>query len=75
MGGSKDPAINSASNLVMLCRACHLDDVEIHRIQAYREGLLLYAGDDPARIPVKLYAIGYVHLTAEGGYSVTPPRD
>lgn len=75
MGGSQDPAINLTSNLIMLCHECHLGGVEIERAQAYRDGFLLFAGDDPAKIPVKVYALGYVHLTSDGRYSVTPPCD
>jgi hypothetical protein len=75
MGGTSDPAINEPSNLVMLCDACHLRGVEIYRLQAYRDGFLLYASGDPAREPVKIYARGFVHLTRDGQYSPTPPED
>lgn len=73
MGGSRDPLIGSVSNLVLLCSECHLRGVELHRLQAYRDGYLLHAGDDPQKVPVKIYGRGYVLLTAEGAYAPERP--
>lgn len=69
MGGSRDPLINDASNLLLLCGDCHLRGVEINRLLAYREGYLLHAGDDPRRVPVKIYARGYQLLSSDGSYA------
>lgn len=69
MGGSKDPAINSLSNLLFLCgsgtEGCH-GWVESNRSVAYIEGLLVYRNDDPSEIPVTL-RYGEVFLDEEGG--------
>lgn len=69
MGGSKDPAINSPANILLLCGSgttgCH-GWVESHREQAYEEGLLVHRNDDPDEIPVTL-RYGTVWLDAVGG--------
>lgn len=75
MGGSKDPDINDPSNLVLLCEACHLRQIEIHRSSGYDDGFLVYADARPWRVPVKIYARGFIYLTRDGRYSVTPPGD
>lgn len=69
MGGSKDPAINSPSNLLFLCgsgtEGCH-GWVESNRAEAYADGLLVYRNDDPSEIPVVL-RYGEVFLDDVGG--------
>lgn len=72
MGGSKDPAVNFPSNLVLLCDMCHIHGVEKRRTQAYEDGFLVHAAHDPALIPVKIYARGYVLLTDDGRYAPVP---
>lgn len=56
MGGSKDPRINSLSNLVMLCgdgtRGCH-GYVESHRDEAYSTGWLVHRFEDPELVPLE----------------------
>jgi len=69
MGGSKDPAINSPANIVLLCGSgttgCH-GWVESHRAEAYIDGLLLYRKDDASEMPVTL-RYGTVFLDDVGG--------
>ena len=69
MGGTKDPAINSPANLLLLCgsgtEGCH-GWVESNRAQAYETGLLVYRADDPVRVPVRLWR-GTVLLDDGGG--------
>ena len=68
MGGTSDPAVNGAANLVYLCGSgttgCH-GEMESQRNVAYLAGLLLRSGQDPASEPVKL-CYGWVYLTPEG---------
>jgi len=69
MGGSKDPAINSPANIVLLCGSgttgCH-GWIESHRAEAYTDGLLVYRIDDPAEMEVRL-RYGTVFLDDVGG--------
>jgi hypothetical protein len=69
MGGSKDPAINSPANILLLCgsgtEGCH-GWVESNRMEAYADGLLVYRIDDPAETPVTL-RYGTVYLDDVGG--------
>jgi hypothetical protein len=69
MGGSKDPAMNSPANILLLCGSgttgCH-GWVESHREEAYETGLLVYRNDDPAETPVTLRH-GEVWLDDVGG--------
>jgi hypothetical protein len=71
MGGTSDPSVNTPANLAVLCGSgttgCH-GEIESHRTEAYAEGWLLYAGQDPAEIPVRLRGGPMIFLTAEGGY-------
>lgn len=57
MGGTKDPAVNQMSNLILLCGSgvtgCH-GNIEKNRRWAYTLGFLLSATDDPASTPVLL---------------------
>lgn len=69
MGGTKDPAINSPANLILLCgsgtEGCH-GWVESNRAESYTLGLLVYRNDDPAEVQVEL-RYGDVFLDDEGG--------
>ena len=69
MGGTRDPAINSPANVLLLCgsgtEGCH-GRVESNRAEAYVLGLLVHRNDDPARVPVEL-RYGDVLLDDEGG--------
>ena len=53
MGGTRDPLINSPSNLVLLCQACHAW-IEGHRTDAARDGWLLsrLTSSSPASVPI-----------------------
>lgn len=51
MGGTSDPAINRAPNLVWICLDCHAD-IESHRQTAYADGWLVRRGADPAVVPL-----------------------
>lgn len=81
MGGSTRPELNTPANLVILCGSgttgCH-GWVEGHRERAHADGLLLHAGEDPTRVPVRLAALaGWarpVWLLVDGTYSETPPE-
>ena len=54
MGGSKDPAINEPSNLLVICGSgttgCH-GYVESHRAEAYQNGWLVRTGYVPDTVP------------------------
>jgi hypothetical protein len=69
MGGSKDPALSEASNLLLLCgsgtEGCH-GWVESNRAVALDDGLLVRRGHDAAETPVTL-RYGTVYLTDDGG--------
>lgn len=70
MGGTKDPAINSAANLVLLCGSatsasgCH-QSVERFRQAASATGFLVLRTADPATVPIKLHS-GWVLLGHDG---------
>lgn len=69
MGGSKDPAINSPANLIVLCghgtTGCH-GHVESHRSDAYLSGFLVHRYEDPAEVAlVDLSGTAWV-LTRDG---------
>jgi hypothetical protein len=55
MGGSKDPRINMASNLLTVCgtgtQGCH-GEIESHRDRARERGLLVWRSLDPSEVPV-----------------------
>lgn len=61
MGSSRRPETNAAYNLLLLCGSattpggCH-EFVEKHRTAAEAEGWLVRHGQDPAEVPVTLYA-------------------
>ena len=69
MGGSKNPALNQASNLLLLCgsgtEGCH-GWVESNRTEALELGLLLRRSDTPSETPVTL-RYGTVYLHDDGG--------
>lgn len=51
MGGTRDPLINSPSNLVCVCQTCH-QWIETHRVDALRDGWLVSQWGDPASTPI-----------------------
>ncbi|MGN6162551.1 MAG: HNH endonuclease [Marmoricola sp.] len=71
MGGTTDPAVNTPANLAILCGSgttgCH-GEIESHRTEAYADGWLLHAGQDPADVPVRLRGGPMIFLTPDGGY-------
>jgi 5-methylcytosine-specific restriction protein A len=69
MGGSRDPRINQASNLVVLCGDCHRW-IESYRNAARDRGWLLHRSDNPWEEPIFSHLHGYVLLGDDG--SVTP---
>jgi 5-methylcytosine-specific restriction protein A len=84
MGGSRLPDTNSAANILLVCGSATSPDgchhrIESNRTQAYAEGLLLHADQDPAEIPVLINNPTrsawpqLVWLTADGTYSEEPP--
>jgi hypothetical protein len=70
-GGSRDPRLSRASNLVALCRRCH-SDIELHRFVAMDHGWLVLRVRDPRAVPVMSGLHGRVLLDDGGG--VTPAR-
>jgi len=72
-GGSRNAALNTATNLGLLCGSatspggCHAW-VESHRAAAYLDGWLVHSQEDPASIPVRVHAHGFVYLDASGEY-------
>lgn len=71
MGGTTDPAVNTPANLAILCGSgttgCH-GEIESRRTDAYADGWLLHAGQDPVDVPVRLRGGPMIFLTADGGY-------
>ncbi|MFI0469270.1 HNH endonuclease [Saccharopolyspora sp. 5N102] len=69
-GGSKDPATNTPSNLLLLCGSgttgCH-GWVESYRIIAYRHGWLLHSWQLALDTPVRIHDRGLVLLDDIGG--------
>lgn len=72
-GGTKDPAANQASNLVLLHRHCHEDLVESHRTWALAAGWLVLQGHDPALACVQIVGRAATWLSNDGQYRDTPP--
>lgn len=81
-GGSSDPAINSPSNLILLCGSattpgsCHLK-CEQRDPHMHAAGFWLWSWQDPAAEPVLLHGAGSgmkVWLTPSGTYSTEPPE-
>lgn len=77
MGGTKDPAANYTSNLLLLCgtgsTGCH-GHIESHRTEAYDHGWLVRHGHRPSQVPVRLWSGRDVYLDDDGQWSHTPPR-
>lgn len=69
-GGSKDPATNVPSNLLLLCGSgttgCH-GQIESHRAEAKANGWLLEQWQNPLRTPVRIHDRGLVLLDDIGG--------
>lgn len=68
-GGSRNPEIHAAANLVCVCAGCHR---RIHARPAWARdaGLLLPAGADPETVPVLVHGRGLVLLNNDGGIAV-----
>jgi hypothetical protein len=65
-GGSRDPQVHGAANLVCVCAGCHR---RIHARPAWARaaGLLLASGADPGAVPVYVHGRGRVRLAGDGG--------
>lgn len=76
MGGSTDPATNTASNLLLLCGSgttgCH-GWIESHRAIAYQHGWLLRSWQIPLDTPVRIHDRGPVLLDDIGGMTPALP--
>lgn len=78
MGGTKDPAANSPSNLVLLCGSattpdgCHTS-VEKFRQAAITTGWIVARTADPARVPVK-FSSGRWYLLNDDGTATETVR-
>ncbi|WP_328439174.1 HNH endonuclease [Nocardia puris] len=64
-GGTRDPRINLASNVIAVCRPCH-DWIESRRDAARVDGWLVPRGTDPASVPVRSRLHGLVLLGEDG---------
>lgn len=77
MGGSKDPAKNDVSNLLLPrgsgTTECH-GEVESKAPEHYAEGWLVRSWNDPAAVPIKHHAHGLVWLTPHGTYEYAAPE-
>jgi len=72
MGGSKIPAVGSASNCVLLHPGCHMY-IESYREKGRKLGFLVRQTDDPQEAPVKRWD-GWVLLGQDGSMTpVDPP--
>jgi 5-methylcytosine-specific restriction protein A len=71
MGGSKNPALNQPSNLVLLCGSattpggCHTHIEKFRRV-AIATGWIVPRTADPARAPIK-FPTGHWYLLADDG--------
>lgn len=68
MGGSRSEQSGSVSNGLFIHPKCHAQ-IESDRNKAMSMGFLIYQGDDPAKVPVRLW-YGWHYLNNDG--SVTP---
>jgi len=70
MGGSKDPTLNEASNLMMICGSgtsgCH-GYVESNRELSYANGWLVHSYEEPITKPVLIRSATML-LDNNGGY-------
>lgn len=64
MGGTRDPQVNQAPNLVCVCAPCHTY-LESHRTEAADNGWLIRGVLRPATSPL-LYRGRWMYLSAEG---------
>ncbi|CAM3288465.1 HNH endonuclease [Stackebrandtia soli] len=71
MGGTKDPAINSPSNLIVLCGDCHRR-VESHRADAEAHGWIVRRPYIPSHEPILRRGV-WVYLLDDGEVSETEP--
>jgi 5-methylcytosine-specific restriction protein A len=65
MGGSKDPAVGSASNCLLLHPGCH-GHIESYRMKGRGLGYLVSQTQDPQEVAVKRWD-GWVLLQPDGG--------
>lgn len=68
MGGSRSEQSGSISNGLFIHPKCHAQ-IESDRNKAMSMGFLIYQGDDPGKVPVRLW-YGWHYLNNDG--SVTP---
>lgn len=75
MGGTKDPAVNDPTNLLVLCGSgttgCH-GRVETNRAWARDAGFAVSKWANPAVIPVRHWLHGLAFATADGWVPVPP---
>lgn len=72
MGGSKDPAVGTAANCLLLHPRCHLT-VESYREKGKRTGFLVTQQDNPEEVPLRRWD-GWVLLGEDGKMTpVDPP--
>ena len=69
MGGGRDPRLGEPANGLFLHTACH-DRIESNRVEALRNGWLLYAVQHPEDVPVLMWN-GWFLLT---GHTATPTK-
>lgn len=74
MGGTDRPDTNWPSNLLLLCPSCHWQ-IEERRGDAMDCGWLVSQLCDPAATPVFLSGDRIRYLTADGRYSIHPPKE
>lgn len=78
LGGTSDPAINYASNLIWVCGSgttgCH-GHMESYRAEAYECGWLLHQNADPTQVPVVLWDGTRVLLDNLGGHRPAPDAE
>lgn len=71
-GGSRDPLVNTPSNLVLLCgtgtTGCH-GEIESYREAARESGWLLSSVTHAERVAVRLWDGRWVRLTGDGCYT------
>lgn len=76
-GGTRDPLINAASNLIWVCghgtTGCH-GHMESYRSEAYESGWLVHSECDPAEQEVLLWDGRRVLLDDDGGFRPAPTR-
>lgn len=74
MGGSRQPDVNAASSLLLVCGTATTPDgchqlIESQRALAYTNGWLVRRPTDPATVPVLIHPGVRVYLTADGRYT------